>query len=728
MTGWNTDTLANTAGPGAVTIVEGTSFCVSGPNGDLSPDLPHGAFFRDTRVVSRLTLLIDGSPVEPLSSLSPEPFRAVFIGRAGHLPGRADTPLTVERDRRIGADLVEVITLRSYSREPMAVHLDVVLEADFADIFEVKEGRVSRSPHPVLEEEAGRYRLGPSGPAGAGRCHLLLAAEGTAFRGDRLGIDMVLPPRGTLSRTLRVVPEYAVGSDAAPHADAPDQEPERRFQAWQSDSPVSDIEADTVERVIRQSRRDLGALRIFDPAHPDRPVVAAGVPWFMALFGRDSLLTSYMALPLDPSLALGTLQTLAGLQGTREDAASEEQPGRILHEVRLGATTNLALGGGSVYYGTADATPLFVTVLGELARWGGLPEDSDGLIAAADRALDWVDRYGDRDGDGFVEYERLNEHGLVNQGWKDSWDGITFADGTLAVAPIALCEVQGYVYSAYIARALLARMRGDEASAAGWDRRAEELKRAFNDAFWLPDRGIFALALDRDKRPVDACASNMGHCLWSGIVDDDKAASVAAHLLSPEMFSGWGVRTLATDMGAYNPASYHNGSIWPHDNAIVAAGLMRYGFVDEANRIVTGLLDAAAFVGGRLPELFCGFDRDRYPEPVAYPASCSPQAWAAATPLSLLRTTLRFDPSVPTGDVWIAPTSGALLGDIHLRNVPFAGTRISLDTSGTDTSDSDPSGSDPSSTDTSVTGLPAGLTLHHAPRPTTTVRTRREPS
>ncbi|WP_395242535.1 glycogen debranching N-terminal domain-containing protein [Agromyces sp. MMS24-K17] len=713
MTGWNADTLANTAGPGAVTIVEGTSFCVSGPNGDVVPDLPQGAFFRDTRVVSRLTLLVDGSPVEPLSSLSPEPFRAVFVGRAGHVPGRADTPLTVERDRRIGTDLVETITLRSYSRDPMPVRLEVVFEADFADIFEVKEGRVGRHPHPVLEEESGRYRLGPAGDEGDGRCHLLLASDGTAFRGDRLGLEVVLPPRGTLSRTLRVVPEYAVGSDAAPHVDAADPEPERRFLAWQSDSPVSTLEDGTVERVIRQSRRDLGALRIFDPAHLDRPVVAAGVPWFMALFGRDSLLTSYMSLALDPSLALGTLQTLASLQGTREDAASEEQRGRILHEVRLGATTNLALGGGSVYYGTADATPLFVTVLGELARWGGLPQDADGLIDAADRALEWIDRYGDRDGDGFVEYARLNDHGLVNQGWKDSWDGITFADGTLAVAPIALCEVQGYVYSAFVARALLARMRGDEASAAVWDRRAADLKQAFNEAFWLPDRGYFALALDRDKRPVDACASNMGHCLWSGIVDDDKAAQVAAHLLSPELFSGWGVRTLATDMGAYNPASYHNGSVWPHDNAIIAAGLMRYGFVDEANRIVTGLFDAASHVGGRLPELFCGFARDDYPEPVAYPASCSPQAWAAATPLSLLRTILRFDPSLPTGDVWIAPTSADVLGDIHLRNVPFAGTRIALDTS---------------SIGTSVTGLPAGVTLHHEPRPAAGVPTRREPS
>ncbi|HZW42687.1 MAG TPA: amylo-alpha-1,6-glucosidase, partial [Agromyces sp.] len=497
-----------------------------------------------------------------------------------------------------------------------------------------------------------------------------------------------------------------------PPAEGPLQEaePVRRLLAWQSGVPVASMEDDSLERVIRQSQRDLGSLRIFDPNHSDRAVVAAGVPWFMALFGRDSLLTAFMALPLDPTLALGTLRTLADLQGTELDTASEEQPGRILHEVRLGATTNLALGGESVYYGTVDATPLFVVVLGELARWGGLPDDADELLRAADRALEWIEHDGDRDGDGFVEYARLNDFGLLNQGWKDSWDGINFADGTLAEPPIALCEVQGYVYAAYVARALLATIRGDDEGAASWTAKAEDLKTRFNEQFWMPDRKWFAIALDRDKRQVDACASNMGHCLWSGIVDEDKAPYVAEALLSERMFTGWGVRTLATDMGAYNPASYHNGSVWPHDNAIVAAGLMRYGFVEEAQRIAVGLFEAANRYGGRLPELFCGFDQEEYPEPVVYPASCSPQAWAAATPFSLLRTVLRFDPSVPTGEVWVAPVLPPEFGDIHLRNVPFAGSRISLDLS---------------RGIASVAGLPASLTLHQQPLGAAMVSTRR---
>jgi glycogen debranching enzyme len=364
--------------------------------------------------------------------------------------------------------------------------------------------------------------------------------------------------------------------------------------------------------------------------------------------------------------------------------------------------SDLALGGGNVYYGTADATPLFVCLLGELYRWGLSADDLAALLPHADRALAWIDRFGDRDGDGFVEYERLNPQGLLNQGWKDSWDGINFADGTLAEGPIALCEVQGYVYEAYLARALIARGQGETDVAQSWSNRAAALKRAFNNSFWLPEQGYFAIALDRDKRPIDACASNMGHCLWSGIIDEDKAPFVAARLLSPEMFTGWGVRTLAAGMGAYNPASYHNGSVWPHDNALIVAGLMRYGFVEEAQKIVFGLLAAADFFGGRLPELFCGFDRQVFEEPVPYPNSCSPQAWAAATPFLLIRSLLRFDPCVPDGELWLAPVMSHKFGRFQVDNVPLADSKISVSVTGTRVT---------------VTGLPGDITVHRTPRP-----------
>jgi glycogen debranching enzyme len=431
--------------------------------------------------------------------------------------------------------------------------------------------------------------------------------------------------------------------------------PAKLLRKWRRRGPQVRTADANLAAVLDRSIEDLGGLRIYDPEHPARPVVAAGAPWFMALFGRDSLLTAWMLLPWDARLAAGTLQTLATWQGTDTDVASEEEPGRILHEVRFGPAAAVAMGGRKAYYGTADATPLFVMLLGELARWGFKSSVIDSLLPHADRALDWIERYGDRDGDSFVEYCRKNTHGLANQGWKDSWDGINFADGTIAEPPIALAEVQAYVYAAYRARADLASSARDEAAARLWRKKAKQLKRAFNERFWLPDRGWFAVGLDRHKRPIDSLTSNIGHCLWTGIVDADKAAAVARHLMSDEMFSGWGIRTLATSMASYNPMSYHNGSVWPHDNAICAAGLMRYGFVEQAQRVAESVLDAAEHFGGRLPELFCGFDRQEFGGPVPYPTSCSPQAWAAAAPLLLVHTLLRFTPEVPTRQLWCSP-------------------------------------------------------------------------
>jgi glycogen debranching enzyme len=304
------------------------------------------------------------------------------------------------------------------------------------------------------------------------------------------------------------------------------------------------------------------------------------------------------------------------------------------------------------------------------------------LLPHADRALDWITNYGDRDGDGFVEYHRMTEQGLINQGWKDSFDGINFANGTLAESPIALAEVQAYVYSAYLARAHLALDAGDEAAVERWARKASDLKMSFNERFWLEDRGWFAVGLDRDKRPIDALASNMAHCLWTGLVDEDKAERVAEHLLSPEMFTGWGVRTLATSMGAYNPMSYHNGSVWPHENALVVTGLLRYGFVEHAQRVAEGILDAAATFDGRLPELFCGFDRTEFPSPLPYPTSCSPQAWASAAPIQIVRALLRTDPCMSHRLVFFAPAWPGRYGPLSVRNLALDGGRVSVTVDG----------------------------------------------
>jgi glycogen debranching enzyme len=356
---------------------------------------------------------------------------------------------------------------------------------------------------------------------------------------------------------------------------------------------------------------------------------------------------------------------------------SEEQPGRILHEVRLGADLSLALGGESVYYGSIDSTPLFVMLVGEALRWGAPTEELRELLPTVDRALRWIDEYGDRDGDGFVEYQRSTDRGLLHQGWKDSFDSISFADGRAAYPPIALAEVQGYVYAAFRARADLAEAFGESDLAAQWSQRAEELKRRFHEAFWLPEAGRYALALDGDKRPVDAPASNIGHCLWTGIVAEEVAETVVKELLAPASFSGFGIRTLASGAGAFNPVSYHNGSVWPHDTALVAAGMARYGFRDEAARVLSGLLDAAGAFGGRLPELFCGFDRDSVPVPVPYPTSCSPQAWAAGVPYLVLTTALGLRADLPRGVFEVADPM-PFLGPVRVAGLRLGGHALTL--------------------------------------------------
>ncbi|MEV7136369.1 glycogen debranching N-terminal domain-containing protein [Arthrobacter sp. NPDC093128] len=703
MAGWNADTASGPLGAGAVTLVEGSSFCISLPNGDIHPEFPHGVFFQDTRILSGWVLTVNGKVLEPLAAEAKEPYRALFAGRGVRSDGHADSPLIVQRLREVGAGIHEQITVRNFSLKPAECVISLRVEADFADLFEVKEARIQRRWDET--RLAGGDTLTIRAAWQDIRKGVVVKAPGADVTAEALTYRTVVAPHGQWTTVLSAVP---LSDGIRPvalfdHPAAGELSPsDRRRQEWVARIPVLQMGNRSIERTLRRSYDDLGALRIEDPDHPDRVVVAAGAPWFMTLFGRDSLWASQMALPVDPSLALGTLQTLAERQGAVVDPMSEEEPGKILHEVRLDVSSGLSLGGKSAYYGSVDATPLFVMVLGSVSRWGFAADTIAALLPHADRALAWIHDYGDKDGDGFVEYERLNDQGLINQGWKDSWDGINFADGTLAEPPIALCEVQAYVYAAYVSRAWMAYDAGDAALADELTDRAAQLKKQFNEQFWLPGRGYYAVALDGKKRQVDACASNMGHCLWLGLVDEDKAPQVAERLMSPEMFSGWGVRTLASDMGAYNPASYHNGSVWPHDNAIIAKGLLRYGFVAEAQRISTALLEAAEYSGGRLPELFCGFGRDEFVEPVPYPTACSPQAWAATTPIHLVTSLMRYDAHVSRGSLWMDPVLPESYGDLHITNAPMAGGRITIDIM---------------DSVASVQGLPAGIVFRRGHRP-----------
>ncbi|MDQ0636194.1 glycogen debranching enzyme [Arthrobacter pascens] len=704
MAGLNADAVAGPLGAGTVTLVEGSSFCISLSNGDIQSEHPHGVFVQDTRILSGWNLTINGQALEPLAAEIKEPYRALFGGRVPRTDGYADSPLIVERLREVGAGIQEQVTVRNYSPTRAECLITLTAEADFADVFEVKEERIQRRWKETRNVDGDSLTIQAAWQDVSKT--ILIQAPGAEVTREAITYRVSIAAHTQWSTILTVVPRTHATSPPPPsfiHTDADGLSPrDLRRQEWVAKIPVLHMENRSIERTLRRSYDDLGSLRIEDPNHPDRVVVAAGAPWFMTVFGRDSLLASEMALPVDPSLALGTLQTLADRQGRVVDPMSEEEPGKILHEVRLDVSSGLSLGGKPVYYGSVDATPMFVLVLGSASRYGFFAETIAELLPHADRALDWIRDYGDKDGDGFVEYERLNPEGLANQGWKDSWDGINFADGTMPEGPIALCEVQGYVYAAYTARAWMAYDAGDLALATDFADRAAQLKKRFNEEFWMPDRGYYAVALDGRKRQVDACASNMGHCLVYGLIDEDKAPQVVERLMSPEMFSGWGVRTLASDMGAYNPASYHNGSVWPHDNALIASGLLRYGFIAESQRISTALLEAADYSGGRLPELFCGFSREQFAEPVPYPTACSPQAWAATTPIRLVTNLMRYDTHVSLGGVWVDPVLPESYGNLHISNAPLAGGRITIDIA-----NSVPS----------VQGLPEGLELRQGKRP-----------
>ena len=581
----------------------------------------------------------------------------------------------------------EDIEISNFGEEATFCSVEIQLGADFADLFEVKEGRVQKHGRLSVQHENGRVTFSYTRGAFR-RATFVDFSEVPRIAGEHVTYEVIIPPRGTWSTCMQVTPvldtqeitpRYVCGQPVERST------PAARLEEWTRRLPVVTSDDDQFRELLQRSTRDLAALRIFDPEYPDRAVVAAGAPWFMTLFGRDSLLTSWMTMLVDPDLALGTLQTLARFQGTQVDPITEEEPGRILHEMRFGESSSLALGGGRVYYGTADATPLFVMLIGELNALGEPPRRGR-CIDPGRRSRACLDHGLRRQGrrrlrrvrraraTGACSIRAGRTPGTRCASWTDRWRR----------HPIALCEVQGYVYAALVARSHMATESGDHELAESLRIRAHELKRRFNEDFWVDrdDGGYFAIGLDRDKNKIDGIGSNMGHCLWTGIVDEEKAGAVARALTDPEMLSGWGVRTLSESVRGYNPLSYHCGSVWPHDNAICAAGLMRYGFVAEAHQVMFGLVEASAWFGNLLPELFAGTPRGDVGFPVPYPTSCSPQAWAAASPLLFLRTMLRFEPDFRNSKLHLAPAIPEWIGRLRLERIPVMGGHLTIDVEG----------------------------------------------
>lgn len=665
---------------GSVTLVEGDSFVLSRSNGDFRRTNPHGLFCYDTRVLSDWIVMIDGAPVEPLATVPDGPFAATHVGRRV-TPGAGDSPITVLRNRWVGDGMLEILELRNHGTEPIDIEVGLVAAADFASVFDVKADRVHEftASIPSWEGDVLTLNGGARTPVEATQLRFDRAPDSA---GERIGWLASIEAGGTwtLCCEVGVVVDGAWLPPSHRCGEATEAEtPTSRLARWRHDAP--DITTDDVQlqRAVVRATEDLGSLRIFDPMYEDRVVIAAGAPWFMTLFGRDSLLTAWMTLLLDHRLAAGVLESLAALQGQRVNDATEEEPGRILHEVRADPGAAALLGGANVYYGSVDATPLFVMMAGEYLRWTGHLEMIERLLPAIDRALEWIADRGDPHGLGFVTYERKTPTGLENQGWKDSWDGIRYGDGRVAKAPVALSEVQAYVYAAHVARADIADALDDPVRAQHERAEAARCRSRFHDHFWMREHGFYATGIDGDGRPIDSLSSNMGHCLWAGIVPDDVAPVVGDRLISSELFSGWGLRTLATSNAGYNPVSYHCGSVWPHDTAIAIAGLSRYQLDGHADRLARALLECSAFSGGRLPELFAGFASDDLRAPIPYPTSCSPQAWAAASPLLIVRSLLGLQPDLTNGKVRLRPRLPDGMRRLHAEGVPVGDHRITID-------------------------------------------------
>jgi glycogen debranching enzyme len=637
----------------ALTILEGSTFCVSDDRGDITEPVM-GLFANDTRFLSRWLLTIDGARPLPLSSDRVDYFSAAFYLRNPMVNGLGPDEISIGRNRFVGDGMQEHIVVQNHASRRLEFELALELGTDFADIFAVKAydfalGDPEHAPPlpalvpPSFEPDGNQFVFGD----GASCITQVFLSQQGEIDGDMVRFPIALEPR----ETWRLRVDMALAADGVRTAPA---RAERIFgeelarvrdslSAWQLRVPQLRASWDQLAHSFSQSVSDLAALRMGeDPRFPGQ-LPAAGMPWFMTVFGRDTLITCLQTLLFGPELAQTALRVLAELQATEDDPEIDAEPGKIVHEVRQGKGADAWF---PRYYGTVDATPLFLILLSEVWRWTDDAAFVRELRDPALRALAWIDEYGDLDGDGFVEYLRRSDRGLVNQSWKDSGTSQVFHDGRLAEPPIAPCEVQGYVFDAKRRCAELARAVWRERELADrLDAEAAELRRRFDEAFWCEERGgFYALALDGHKQKLDSLTSNIGHLLWSGIVPPERVDAIVDQLMGEELWSGWGVRTMSSGDAAFSPLSYHNGTVWPHENSIIAWGLANSARWPEAQRIVRRLLNAAGHFRWQLPEVFAGFSRTATPFPIAYPTAARPQAWAAGAPVLLTQLLLGLQP------------------------------------------------------------------------------------
>jgi glycogen debranching enzyme len=668
-------------GPDAVAILDGPTFMYSDSGGDVGNGTIGGLVHNDTRYLSHWELTINGATLHVLRTHIVDPYSAVFVLTNPESADLLPNSLVVRRQRFVGDGLHERIDVECVGGKPASIRLRLAVGVDFADMFEIKTQIRDRSAQ-ISRDHAGdgsrlafRYRNGDF----AATTEVEVSTPADQVDGDDLVWHLQLGPRERWRCEL-TVPLGDAGQERRPTRRDFGQvfahDPDDPASRWKAAAPHLREGAERFRPTYETALTDLAAMRIERSCRRATfSLPAAGVPWFLTIFGRDSLITAFQTVSFGQRLAFGALLALADSQGTSVDDFRDEEPGKIMHEIRNGELTRLGIKPHNPYYGGVDTTPLWLIVLNEYWRW---TRDDDLVLqlrSNAYAALRWIDEYGDRDRDGYVEYATRSSEGLGNQCWRDSPEGIHFADGSLPYLPIATCETQGYVYEARLRLAELADGPYQDPQLSERLRvQAAELRDRFNRDFWLDERGgYYAVGLDGDKRPIDAMTSNMGHLLSTGIVPPERAAVIARQLMSDDMFSGWGVRTTSMKDEAYNPIGYHQGTVWPHDNSIVAYGLSRCGFRAEANRIITAMLEAAEHTGYRLPEAFSGFDRALGLTPVPYPTACSPQIWASAAPLLFLRTLLGLE--AVDGRLVLDPLVPESFGRIVLTGVSAFGQR-----------------------------------------------------
>ncbi|HET9695249.1 MAG TPA: amylo-alpha-1,6-glucosidase [Terriglobales bacterium] len=673
-----------------LTLIDGKTFLATRVSGDITPPrAPDVGFFHDdTRFLSFMELRAGGQRTVLLSSATEKTFLSQIELTTSniHLRDSFDLPentIHIRREQMLSHDvLFERITFENFNLN--SVELDVEMEygADFVDVFQVRGmGRNTHGQYfqPVVTDDSIEFFY--RGRDNVLR-HTLIEMEPQPANIDASIVrwNLKLEPSQEVQFNIRISP-FVEGERAQQYSSSFSENLKfrrERFADWEAQATHFTSSNDVFDVAMQTAVSDFHALQI--PEGGDH-IIAAGIPWFATMFGRDSIIAAYQSLSLNPQLAMETLRVLAHYQGTEYNDWQDEEPGKILHEYREGEMTRSGEMPFGPYYGTIDATPLWLILLGETWNWTADEELVRELLPAAYKALDWIDKYGDFDGDGFVEYLRRSKKGLTNQGWKDSWDANMHRDGTVAKAPIALVEVQGYVYDAKYRMASLLRIFGDSERADKLKKDCNELAKRFEKAYWVPDRGFYAMALDGEKKPLEVISSNPGHLLFTRIINRDRARAIVNRLMRPDMFSGWGWRTMSSDEKTFNPLSYHRGSVWPHDNSLIAHGMALNEHRAPVARLFTTLFQAAlTFRDYRLPELFCGIERKENDMPVHYPVSCSPQAWASGSYFLILSSLLGIRPSAPRKELNIInPMLPDFLDHLHVRNLKIGKSRVGLD-------------------------------------------------